>query len=288
MLRSRLVAWRSVAANPSMSPMAIGKNVTSAITTTFGSSPNPNQMINSGAIATIGQRLGRHEQRGQRPPQPRHEVDRDRDRPPDGERHGEPDRRHLQRRHGVGPQRVPVRPALLHHPQRRRQHLRAHARHVDGELPHHEPGQHQRQRGPHPPHHPAGRVAHLDTPCSRFEHGHAPGVVNQVAKSGRVVERLAVGGREHARVVEEAGEARPRGGGLGADLPRRVLQVALGQHLLAAGDELGLGEHAGVGVGQQLGGLCRVVRAELVAALQAPPRTPPRRPGAPSSTPGCR
>ena len=54
MLRSRLVAWRSVAANPSMSPMAIGKNVTSAITTTLGSSPNPNQMISSGAIAMIG------------------------------------------------------------------------------------------------------------------------------------------------------------------------------------------------------------------------------------------
>ena len=34
--------------------MAIGKNVTNAITTTFGSSPNPNQMISSGAIATIG------------------------------------------------------------------------------------------------------------------------------------------------------------------------------------------------------------------------------------------
>ena len=54
MLRSRLVACRSVAANPSISPTAIGKNVTSAITTTFGSSPNPNQMISSGAMAMIG------------------------------------------------------------------------------------------------------------------------------------------------------------------------------------------------------------------------------------------
>jgi hypothetical protein len=54
MLRSRLVACRSVAAKPSIRPTAIGKNVTSAITTTFGSSPNPNQMISSGAIAMIG------------------------------------------------------------------------------------------------------------------------------------------------------------------------------------------------------------------------------------------
>jgi len=54
MLRNRLVAWRSVAANPSMRPIAMGKNVTSAITTTFGRSPNPNQMIKSGAMATMG------------------------------------------------------------------------------------------------------------------------------------------------------------------------------------------------------------------------------------------
>jgi hypothetical protein len=54
MLRSRLVACRSVAANPSMSPTVIGKNVTRAITTTFGNSPNPNQMISNGAIAMIG------------------------------------------------------------------------------------------------------------------------------------------------------------------------------------------------------------------------------------------
>ena len=54
MLRSRFVAARGVEANPSMSPTAIGKNVTRAITTTLGSSPKPNQMISSGAIAMIG------------------------------------------------------------------------------------------------------------------------------------------------------------------------------------------------------------------------------------------
>ena len=149
MLRSRLVAWRSVAANPSISPMAIGKNVTSAITTTFGSSPNPNQMISSGAIATIGSvwdatSSGVSARRSHGTKSTATAIAQ-----PDGERHREPDRRDLQRRHGVGPQRRPVRPALLHHPQRRGQHLRTHARHVHGDLPHHEPDQHEQQRG-HP------------------------------------------------------------------------------------------------------------------------------------------
>ena len=54
MLRSRLVAAGGVEAKPSISPTATGKNVTSAITTTLGSSPKPNQMISSGAIAMIG------------------------------------------------------------------------------------------------------------------------------------------------------------------------------------------------------------------------------------------
>ena len=54
MLRSRLVAACGVEAKPSISPTATGKNVTSAITTTLGSSPKPNQMISSGAIAMIG------------------------------------------------------------------------------------------------------------------------------------------------------------------------------------------------------------------------------------------
>ena len=34
--------------------MVTGKNVTSTTMRTFGSSPNPNQITNSGAIATIG------------------------------------------------------------------------------------------------------------------------------------------------------------------------------------------------------------------------------------------
>ena len=54
MLRSRFVAARGVEAKPSISPMATGKKVTSAITTTLGSRPKPNQMISSGAIAMIG------------------------------------------------------------------------------------------------------------------------------------------------------------------------------------------------------------------------------------------
>jgi hypothetical protein len=49
MLRSRFVAARGVEANPSIRPTAIGKNLTRAITTTFGSSPKPNQMISRGA-----------------------------------------------------------------------------------------------------------------------------------------------------------------------------------------------------------------------------------------------
>ena len=54
MLRSRFVAARGVEAKPSIRPTAIGKKVTRAITTTLGSSPKPNQMISSGAIAMIG------------------------------------------------------------------------------------------------------------------------------------------------------------------------------------------------------------------------------------------
>ena len=53
MLRSRLVACRGVAPNPSIRPTATGKKVTSAITTTLGSSPKPNQMMSSGAIGSV-------------------------------------------------------------------------------------------------------------------------------------------------------------------------------------------------------------------------------------------
>ena len=118
MLRSRLVACRSVAANPSIRPMAIGKNVTSAITTTFGNSPNPNQMISSGAIAMIGSvwdatsnGVSARRSQGEKSTATASAQ-------PDGERHREADRRDLQRGHRVGPQRVPVRPPLLDHPQR--------------------------------------------------------------------------------------------------------------------------------------------------------------------------
>ena len=54
MLRISAPASRSVAANPSIRPIATGKNVTRAMTSTFGSRPKPNQMIISGAIAMIG------------------------------------------------------------------------------------------------------------------------------------------------------------------------------------------------------------------------------------------
>src|ERR671917_33516 len=118
MLRSRLVAWRSVAANPSMSPTVIGKNVTRAITTTFGNRPNPNQMISSGAIAMIGSvweatRSGVSARRS----------------------HGDD----LQRRHRVGPDLGAKLPALRQHARRRRQHLRPHPGRGDVPLPGHEP-----------------------------------------------------------------------------------------------------------------------------------------------------
>ena len=52
--RSSVVASGSTRPNPSSSATVTGKNVTSTTMTTLGSSPNPNQMTNSGAIATIG------------------------------------------------------------------------------------------------------------------------------------------------------------------------------------------------------------------------------------------
>jgi hypothetical protein len=54
MLRSSRVASLPAAPNPSMSPTASGKNVTSATTSIFGQSPNPNQITTSGAIAITG------------------------------------------------------------------------------------------------------------------------------------------------------------------------------------------------------------------------------------------
>ncbi len=54
MLRNNAPASRSAAAKPSIRPIVIGKNVARAITRIFGSRPNPNQMIISGAIAMIG------------------------------------------------------------------------------------------------------------------------------------------------------------------------------------------------------------------------------------------
>jgi hypothetical protein len=54
MLSSNDRASRSAAAKPSMRPIAIGKNVASAMTRIFGISPKPNQMMSSGAIAMMG------------------------------------------------------------------------------------------------------------------------------------------------------------------------------------------------------------------------------------------
>ena len=52
--RIRVIASGSTRPNPSSSAMATGKNVTSTTMRTLGSNPNPNQITNSGAIATIG------------------------------------------------------------------------------------------------------------------------------------------------------------------------------------------------------------------------------------------
>ena len=116
MLRSRLVAWRSVAANPSISPMAMGKNVTSAITTTFGSSPNPNQMINSGAMATIGTvwdatSSGVNARRSHGTKSTVTAIAQ-----PTASDTANPTAVTCSVGSGVGPQRRPVRPTLLHHP----------------------------------------------------------------------------------------------------------------------------------------------------------------------------
>ena len=48
------IASASTRPNPSSSAIVTGKNVTSTTIRTLGSSPNPNQMTNSGAMATIG------------------------------------------------------------------------------------------------------------------------------------------------------------------------------------------------------------------------------------------
>ena len=53
-VRIRSSASRDGDANPSRSETVIGKNVTSTMTITLGSSPKPNQMTMSGAMATIG------------------------------------------------------------------------------------------------------------------------------------------------------------------------------------------------------------------------------------------
>ncbi len=52
--RIRSIAAGSTRPNPSSSTIVTGKNVTSTTMTTFGSRPNPNQITNSGAMATIG------------------------------------------------------------------------------------------------------------------------------------------------------------------------------------------------------------------------------------------
>ena len=52
--RSRVIASGSTRPNPSSRAIVTGKKVTRTTITTLGSSPNPNQMTNRGAIATIG------------------------------------------------------------------------------------------------------------------------------------------------------------------------------------------------------------------------------------------
>ena len=52
--RIRSIASGSTRPNPSSRAIVTGKNVTRTTIRTLGSRPNPNQMTNSGAIATIG------------------------------------------------------------------------------------------------------------------------------------------------------------------------------------------------------------------------------------------
>ena len=52
--RSSASASGSLAAKPSAKAIVIGKNVTSATSSTLGVRPKPNQRIISGAMATIG------------------------------------------------------------------------------------------------------------------------------------------------------------------------------------------------------------------------------------------
>src|SRR5690606_21265566 len=85
---------------------------------------------------------------------------------------------------------------------------------------------------------------------------------------GPLGERRAVGPGEHARVEHPARVALPLLERLGADAAVLVAQEALGEHALAAQHELGLGERAGVGVHQQLGGAIGLIGGELVAALR--------------------
>ena len=135
-VRSRSVASPSVEANPSSSATVIGKNVTSTITITFGSSPKPNQITSSGAMRDDRDRLRADEQRIERPPDGRRLVHGDRDGDRRDHRDGEPDR----------PSRRPSGPcastAVLaevdegrQDPRRRREHQRADARQRDVRLP---------------------------------------------------------------------------------------------------------------------------------------------------------
>ena len=316
MLRSRLVACRSVAANPSISPTAIGKNVTRAITTTFGQQPEPEPDDQQRGDRDDRQRLRGHQQRGERAAQPRREVHRDRERPAQRQRHREPDRGDLQRRHGVGPDLRRGTPSPAPAPAAARAAPAAAPRtrstyHCQTTSPAaRAPAAAPRAPAPAAPaaRRGSGRTAARVRRPSRVspalrpgESGVSSGRVPRSGSRGEVVvgepgrevrprgQRLAVGAGQHAGVEHEPRVPRPLAQASACPTrpvsSRRYRSASIS---LAARHQLRLGERAGVGVHQQLGGAAPGRRRRAGSRAARPARTAAPGPGAPAARACCR
>ena len=227
MLRSRLVAWRSVAGEALDQPDGDREERDQRDHDHLRQQPEPEPDDQQGGDGDDRQRLGRRRAAGSVPAAATAtKSTATAIAQPDGERHGEPDRRHLQRRHGVGPQLRPGTPTPAPPPAAARAApadapptRRRATCHTD------EPG-----RAPAPararpaPPRSARCGIRDDAGCRRSSSRAAHASAGVVGEPGREVrprgERLPVRPREHARVVQEAGEPGPLSRRLGADLAR--------------------------------------------------------------------
>ena len=319
MLRSRLVACRSVRGEALDQPDGDREERHERDHHDLGQQPEAEPDDQQRGDRDDRQRLRGDQQRGERAAQPRREVHRDRERPAQRQRHGEPDRGDLQRRHGVGPDLLAERPALLEHPQRRGQHLRPHAGRGDVPLPGDQPDgdEHERRQAARAParRRRAAPSAARPTRCPRRTAQARCGVAHRAPRPAAVIaagrarlghggqvvvgeprrevrprrQRLAVRAGQRAGVEHEPGVARPLLQRLRPDRARLVAQVALAEHLAGCGSTSSGSVNApGLASFSSCARPRRVVGGELVAALRGLHERPrPARDGRPARA-SCR